>query len=823
MNPAPENNSRKGVIHRGSSSRWLMRWLVVLLLFTTMPLMPMALANPSTESREEPLVDIVRPDEVVVHQNETVSTYITLHNKASENQAFTVEPLSIPQELEVIGLPLTELLVPNHLRQMVFSIKANATAAFMSHNISFRVTSDLMTESETVDMRVLIAPYSNLNYGVDAFASLTVDEKVRTAVAVNISNNGSLVDNVTFSVYSSSGWNWGWDMQNTVGEHAYEIMQPGQLKYVYFWVDIPAIENGMPLAETGPRFILSAISSLDKAVKQWNVDLLMNSKRNASIDHVDSSLTVAPNQDGRLSVVVRNVGNTPNTLNITLQGVDADGNPLPNTPAADRFNTSGWVVALFGGLEDVVLQPNESRTVEVGFQAPNVFSGSINVQIQVFASGASSLMKVATVQANILRLTQGELSYTETDCDIIAPNQSCSAFFSVKNNGNSYNSFMLRIGDITDGFEATLPQESLLVQPGQTKAYTPTSITARSDAVAFMTGTVTVEVLGDDGAVLDEVTIPLKVAPVIKWTFRNIEEQVDARGRLSIAMEARNDGNAVDGLIVQLQSSHTVDMGFIPPENAVFDNTTTSPRSFEIDDVPLNSNFTIRAWVQLPQDQISNGTVYINTTIRSRFAPELSFTHTSTGEYLGIEWQPQPDIDEGLDWRGMASTAVLYVKAWSGVLFATLFAGVVIYKAVIDRNRRLEQEAVLPYQEQSADDWLQQYQKEPEIETTQTPREPLAPVPKATYEAMFRHEHGQASIPSAPVNAGLVNAASIVLDQRTEDISKAKADDLLSTIATKPVVASTSEPEPTREAASVPLPKVKDKPSPTEAVDDLEF
>ena len=55
----------------------------------------------------------------------------------------------------------------------------------------------------------------------------------------------------------------------------------------------------------------------------------------------------------------------------------------------------------------------------------------------------------------------------------------------------------------------------------------------------------------------------MKVAPQIKWSFRNVEEQVNAKGRLSIAMEVRNDGNAVDGLIVQLQSSHSVDMGFI--------------------------------------------------------------------------------------------------------------------------------------------------------------------------------------------------------------------------------------------------------------------
>ena len=63
----------------------------------------------------------------------------------------------------------------------------------------------------------------------------------------------------------------------------------------------------------------------------------------------------------------------------------------------------------------------------------------------------------------------------------------------------------------------------------------------------------------------------MKVAPVIDWSFQNIEEQVNAKGRLSIAMEVRNEGNAVDGLTVQLQSSHAVDMGFIPPDIVVYE------------------------------------------------------------------------------------------------------------------------------------------------------------------------------------------------------------------------------------------------------------
>ena len=158
--------------------------------------------------------------------------------------------------------------------------------------------------------------------------------------------------------------------------------------------------------------------------------------------------------------------------------------------------------------------------------------------------------------------------------------------------------------------------------------------------MAFTLGTSRIELLDDTGTSVDEVAVPLKVAPEIMWTFRNVEEQVNAKGRLSIAMEVRNDGNAVDGLIVQLQSSHAVDMGFIPPGIAVYEEGIEFPRSFEINDIPLNSNFTIRAWAQLPQDQTSNGTVYINTTIRSRFAPELPFVHTSTGTTLAFNGNP---------------------------------------------------------------------------------------------------------------------------------------------------------------------------------------
>ena len=157
-------------------------------------------------------------------------------------------------------------------------------------------------------------------------------------------------------------------------------------------------------------------------------------------------------------------------------------------------------------------------------------------------------------------------------------------------------------------------RQGLLLQANEEGQYDGIVITAPTDSLAFTLGQTTFELIDDTGTPVASTTVQLKIAPDIQWTFRNVEEQVNAKGRLSIAMEVRNDGNAVDGLIVQLQSSHSVDMGFIPPDIAVYEEGVEFPRSFEVNDIPLNSNFTIRAWVQLPQDQTSNGTCLLYTS-----------------------------------------------------------------------------------------------------------------------------------------------------------------------------------------------------------------
>ena len=143
-----------------------MRWALLLVVFLLPITVPLNDGWAASAGRNGAGVDWTAPEEVYVHQNETVSTYITLHNRANENQAFTVEPLSIPAPLSTVGLPVTELLVPNHLKQVAFGITAPPAASFENLSVSFSITSDLDPAlNETVVMRVKIVPRSPIRTG----------------------------------------------------------------------------------------------------------------------------------------------------------------------------------------------------------------------------------------------------------------------------------------------------------------------------------------------------------------------------------------------------------------------------------------------------------------------------------------------------------------------------------------------------------------------------------------------------------------------------------------------------------------------------------
>jgi hypothetical protein len=254
-------------------------------------------------------------------------------------------------------------------------------------------------------------------------------------------------------------------------------------------------------------------------------------------------------------------------------------------------------------------------------------------------------------------------------------------------------------------------------------------------------------------------------------------------------------------------------MGFIPPDSAIYEDGVEFPRSFEINDIPLGANFTIRAWVDLPQDQNTNGTVFVNTSIRSRFAPELPFVHTSQGDYLGMSWQPTEEGDEGFDWSSAVDTTIAYVKAWAFVVISIMVAGVIIYKAVIDRDRRLSEQTLLPYQqiETDSNDWMNKFRTK-DVDSAEPAAAPTGPKHSDVARMQATSSPSQQT---PPVEPRLVEAASIILGKGIEE-----PDVLLppqTTIQPQESVPLPSQQQKTEAAQPTPAP------SPHVPPDDLEF
>ena len=758
-----------------------MRWLLVLTIFLLPLLAPVGFGLGDGVHLSDAGVSTTSPDKVYVHRNETKSAFITVQNTASAEQTLTVEALEVPEPLLVVGLPQSALLEPNQLHQFHIDIKAPANAAFQNLSTTFSILSDTDADlNETVSMEIHIVPHSNLNFGAEGVSAFTVDEMVRTSVAVNITNNASYVDNVVFSLHTNSGWGWGWSMPNISGNEAYISIEPDALAIVSMWIDVPAVVDGAPLANTGPRFQIDAVSSLDKAVTTWSFDLQMNEKKNASIDDIEAALSVAPNSDGRVSALVRNVGNTPNTLNITLQPIAPDGTPQADAEPSDRFNSNGWVVALFGGLEDIVLEPNETRLIEIGFQAPNTFDGEMHVELQVFASGAQSSLKTARTVARIDRVSSGLLEHSQQGCQSISPGESCAVELTATNTGNSFNTFRLN-GQVTDeAFELEMTEATLLLQPGETKTFTTSNIFAAESALAYTQDNLTIELLDDTGSVVDQTVVALSVATKINWTFQNISKNVDENGRLSFSLGAHNNGNVADGLTVHLRSSHAVDMGLVPPATANYEADVKHPRSFDVSGIALGSNLIIEAWVQLPQDQLMDGTVYINTTVTSQLAPEAAFVHTTTADYTGASRSATSDEDGGTVLSELGSTAVLLAKAWWSVIASVAFASIIIFQAIKARQRRAANSAIMPYQElaETSEDWMERFKKTDAEPEQLTHTAAAAPEKMHGYQVNQQREFHQPPQPAA--NSALIDKANALLHaddtSRVEKINITEAE-----------------------------------------------
>lgn len=739
--------------------------------------------NSQADNTETNKLELTSDSDYVIHRGETIEATITVRNLGNSSTIITFSN-SMPENISITNLPEQFTLTQNQIRQFRFFFSCDDEAPYEQQTAFVNITSEL--EPSVVyssSYTLTIARNSSLSFGVVDDSEFIVDPGVRTNLAVNMTNNGQYEDDVTFSLSTNSGWQWGWNMDSVNDGKAIETFAPNELKFIRLWIDIPQVIDSSPLYLTGPRFSLTATSGLDGAASTWNFDLLMTDFSNVTLVGRGSDILVSPDSSNRLPITVRNSGNIENLMSIDLQIVDENNQPVSGIPVADRIEYNGWIVAIFGGFEDELLFPGDTRTFDVGFQSPNQNDGELNLRVKITPSGAASRAIYVDITSQIDWNRSYSVELNEYDC-VLLPAETCNPEFRVFNEGNYQDIVKISVSD-TPSFVTVQGTEVAREIPRNSYAdINSFAISTKDGFNAYTNGIVTFEVMleGKQESIMT-IDVEVIIAPSINWSLQDLVAEEDALGRYNIAMTLKNDGNAADGIIVQLQCSHFTPMTLIPPTGSIIEDGVEFPRSFEINNIGYGSNFTVRAWAEIPTDQPSNGTMFLNITIRSSFAPDEPISFSSSVEFLGDQWQTGSVASNEDDFFAKIETSIAVILAWKWVILSLLISGLFLRRAYNDRILRKQDAELLAGLANSdatkqGDDWMRKFErKEVAAVTLDSPS-----ISADEFTAGFKRKSAGIKTPTAPVNEQLRNAAELVLDNHDKTAVMNAADELLDSI-----------------------------------------
>ncbi len=619
---------------------------------------------------------------------------------------------------------------------------------------------------------------SAIQFGNTQSSTFVIDPGITTNVATNITSNASLQDDVRFSIQTTSNWNWGWNMDDIHGEDSILTLSPNSMDFVRIWVEAPLVIDGAPLAYEGPTFILTGTSGLDYAVITWEFSLEITAYRNVSIDSVESNVTLDPGGNDRIDVIVRNTGNTPDTISMMLGNIVIDG-VTKQLEKSDRLTIDGWTVALFNAKEDTILFPNETRTIQIGIEAPLQTSGSLTVDLFINPTNFPFRSVQKTAQTEIDWIRSVEENILPANCQYIQPGESCYATLEIENKGNYNDQFKIEVLSYPDFVSSVdLLMEIINIPRYGSATEEVLQINIDENATAYTQGKVEFQVTFEGGSVVNNYDIEVLIGPNVNWTFLDANSEVDSTETLSFSVRLRNVGNLNDGLIVQLRSSHSTDMGFNPPEGAIVEDGVENPRTFEIESLPRNSNFTLRGTADVPTNQIANGTLVLDIVVRSVFDPQTEFIYTIEYDFLGESWITDEEEDS-YSFTEFASDMTDLFMAWWLVIAAVAIASIVLNKAVRDRIQRKELEHLkknLEQQEPEEEgDWLHKFERKESTakEILESPQ-----VSSEQFEAVFRSSSKGPSQALEPLPKDVRNVATTVLDHHALEAQKAQIDEI---------------------------------------------
>lgn len=726
-------------------------------------------------------IELTPAERYVAYPGQTVQQHIDVTYTGEESTTLKLELGT--QYLSSISGNGQELVFDNgETKRFLWTMTLPQATTYGMESINITIVDLTDQNSQGINVDLKITAPSNVYFGNTQSSTFVVDPGIRTYVATNVTSNATLDDELTFSIQTESAWNWGWNMDEVNGSTSQLLLGPDTMDFVRIWIDVPQVINGAPLANQGPTFRLVGTSGLDGTSIAWDFTLEVSSFRNATIDAVQSNVVVDPDGNTRVDVTVRNTGNTPDTLSITLGNLAFNG--VVSTEAdSDRITSNGWTVALFNAFEDVFLMPNETRTVEIGVQAPAITSGTISVDLILHPTNFPFRTVRETAIVNIAWDREFEHSLEPVDCTYLQPNATCSASINLENLGNFADAVTVELASLPSFVMDVYVGDSTFQLPryGQ-GTFEAIEFMINENATAYQQGTVEFNLNLLNGGIIATYAVDVVVGPNVAWTFLDGVSEVDSRDVVSFAVQLRNDGNLEDGLIVQLQSSHSTDMGFAPPEGAIIDSDSTLPRTFEIGNLPRDSNFTLRGTAALPTDQASNGTLVLDIVVRSIFDPETEFSYTIEEEFLGKQWRQDTQSDR-YSFSEFVEDLTLLAKGWWLVILSVAVSAVILNKAVRDRIQRNEQDEIMRQMnekpKENQEDWMEKFNRP----SNQQPVIAESPqMDSDTFKRAFQSQSTPSAPALEPMPEPLRTAATTVLDHHDIVSQRTTMDQIASDI-----------------------------------------
>ncbi len=602
-----------------------------------------------------------------------------------------------------------------------------------------------------------------VEFGVESGSVFNIDPASTIGVGVNFTNRAEVNTSAMIQVSGPAGWDvsWAHPADPSVG-HSFDAPSDA-VQWLQFSVTAPAVVSGAPLADSIHDFSVRLVGDHTGNEDWWNFSMRYGEWKGIEVVEAGGTASIDPGGIVDLDVVLRNIGNSRNSLGINIAAVDEDGSPV-DTPD-HSFAYDGWTAIVYdrAGLEDMA--PGESATVRMQVKSPIRTEGRLDMMIQVWAQGMQDVERV-NQSISIVPRSGGELGLTNVDCMFdVSPGDSCLVELFIENTGDAAFLFNLSVVDQPEWLVVNISDYTRFLGPGQTVHGIDVTAWAAVGLMAGVSGEVTIEV-EVDGWVPAEVSFDVTIAAEHAWeVIRSDAEVID--GRLTGYWEVRNLGNSPDGLVVSVECTDFTGFGVVAPEGSDTHSSGGDARSFELLDVPVGGVITFEVWMDIPEEVPIAAEAILTVEVRSVRDPSVLHIVEHSAAIDGVEPTGPAEPSE-------PSAFSKFLQHWLNtilILAVSVIGTVAIALAVrhrIEADREYYRKQNPQVEVEEVGDWMAKFESGGE-EVPEIIESPTTDV--ATFRSEFMEKSGDHSrvVTPGPGKAVVGQAGGILDEALAED------------------------------------------------------